>query len=370
MQENSDNLSNAAQWKRNISVRDDRVVLKTESGVGVTHAFYLEHSKGQLKKYYIEENSWSFDIRPAPGQYVATFFYKNNHSKSIIKVPFWITGDGTVAPLHRSIIASDERYRIEHHDIGSEITFVVFNGAGSTLDAAPFGLNFLLRNGYNVIACAQDDDQYQSLSFDDFGKFVRPHIAGKRVFLYGSSLGGYCAVYYAGAINGHVIAASPRNSAHPKIIERLKLAANHESKSFLHNEIIQNNVSTGGVYIFMDPQVGLDKYYFKECVAPAYPQAKILPFEFAGHEVLFHVNKTGQLKNILDQIVALSPEILIDTKQESAYTHAGRAWMHYRKKNSAKAIYYANKALRAGLARRILKNRMEKIIKTCTPELA
>lgn len=366
MKEKNEILADVSQWKRNISLHDDRIVLKTESAEGVTHAFYLEHNNNELRKFYIEASSWSFEINPVPGQYLATFFYKYDQRATSIKVPFWITEAGNIVFVNHVVIASGERYRIDNYDIGSDITFVVFNGSGSTLDSAPFGCTFLLRQGYNVIACFQDDDQYQSLSFEDFGKFVSPHVINRKVFLYGSSLGGYCAVYYAGAIDGHVIAAAPRNSAHPKIIERLDSQAKYDPKSFLHKEVVDNRISSGNIYIFMDPRVSLDKFFFNECVVEPYPQAKILPFEFAGHEVLLHVNRTGQLKGILKQIVALQPEIEIDTTQESEYTFAGRAWMYYRKKNAAKAIYYANKAIKAGLKRKKLKTRMEMIIETCS----
>ena len=352
----------ANQLSRTIENITDGIRLCTQTIGGFEYAFYLRHPKGVEQQFYSEKNYHVFDIKPVAGYYTAVFFYKENNSgtKSVIQVPFIIGEFGTISILNKREIASEEGYKIDYYDIGSETTFIVFNGTRSTLSTAPFGLNFLLGKGYNVIACLQNNDQYQSLSFEDFQYYVSPLVAGKRTFLYGSSLGGYCAVYYAGAVNGNVIASAPRNSGHPALIDFWNGLYNYKVENFKHKEIIENCLSTGNIYIFIDPYVDADVFFLEKCITNAYANVQLLEFKYAGHEVLMHVNRTGQLRKIISNIVT-SDELDIDYSVDSEYTEIGKANFHLARKDKRQAAVFVSRVLKREISNKRVLDDIKKI---------
>ena len=128
------------------------------------------------------------------------------------------------------------KFRIVFYNNNSDVVFITFNGMTGSLESAPFGKNYLLKKGFSVIACFQEKgSDYQFLSFERFKDVVSSVLKNKNVFLYGSSLGGYCSIYYAGAVNGTVIAASPRLTKHP-ILQKEYKRKNYDANCFKHAE--------------------------------------------------------------------------------------------------------------------------------------
>ncbi len=111
-------------------------------------------------------------------------------------------------------LAQDRDFRITLHRAdpsGDDRPIVVtFGGQPSDLTATGFGTAFLLGQGFDTVYVAQrHGTQYQGLSRERFVEGVAPVIAGRDVVTYGASLGGYAALYYGGAIDARIIAASP-----------------------------------------------------------------------------------------------------------------------------------------------------------------
>ncbi|MBS7824938.1 hypothetical protein J7547_06900 [Wohlfahrtiimonas chitiniclastica] len=314
-----------------IDLFDKKIRFSTISSPDLLYAFYLYHVYHQdriEKLTYQSKSRHVFDMEIIDGLYRGVFFTKGRNKAANIAPKhceeFFLVRKNRVVYLDNFIIREEQGYIIENYDIGSDITFIVFQVTGSNKKTAPFGLEFLLLRGYNVIACNQNNNQYQELSYDDFQDIISPYVKNKKVFLYGSSLGGYCAVYYAGAVNGTAIAAAPRNSLHPAL--SLK-----QDSTFKHTELIDKELSTQPIYIFIDPHQSKDIYYLDNHILPAYPHSTVLRFEYAGHEVLTHISRTKQLSKILDAIVRNDKDFLnnIDRTKTSEFTYVERAIKHF-----------------------------------------
>lgn len=192
------------------------------------------------------------------------------------------------------VVADEENYRVTSYKQGSSIVFITFNTTRTTKESVGFGVGFCLANGYDVISISQDNDtQYQSLSRENFVNIVSPYIKDKEIVVcYGSSLGGYCALYYGGAIDCKIIAASPKNSAHPSF--KLK---KYDSLHFNHDFKMPESKSKA--FIIYDPKRGSDRSFIDELVRPVFKNAEYLDLPFAGHAVLHYIKDVGKLKSLI-----------------------------------------------------------------------
>ena len=197
------------------------------------------------------------------------------------------------------ILSETENYKISLYNQDSDIVFITFGLLHSNLTNKPFGLDFCLKQGWNVITVQQSEyDQYQNLSLEQFHDAVFPFIQNKKVFVYGCSLGGYCSIYYGGIINATIISASPRNSMH-RIINHPRF----KDKPYLHKEIIETPKTSNNVYIIYDPNIRIDFRFINELILPHYPQLKILPIINGTHLILETLLKLGLLKETITSIV-------------------------------------------------------------------
>lgn len=161
-------------------------------------AFYLKSGRRVIEKeFYKKRKKYTFVSTPKTGRLSVLFFIRNNDGNVVQKESatyFYNRKKNDLIILNEQVIVEADDYKITYYNNESNVTFVTFNGARSTKNDLPFGFNFLLENGWNLINVAQDNNtQYQSLSLDDFYENVHPLVLGKKVFSYGSSLGGYCA---------------------------------------------------------------------------------------------------------------------------------------------------------------------------------
>lgn len=312
-----------------IVLKDKRFFVKARMEKNVHYAFYLHH-KGVEKKHYIIDNEVGFTTEIVDGVYTISFYRRDKHKNVKREEEIILVRNGKI--VKEKILANTDDYRISLYDNNSPVTFITFNGADATKKVPPFGLKYLFSKGYNVIGCFRNSNQYQDLSFLEFKEVVSDSIKNKEVFLYGSSLGGYCAVYYAGAVNGTVIAAAPKNSAHPRMIDNQRNSI-YKKEDFVHCDILDNPITSKPVYIILDPYVKTDQFFLESFIKPAYPKCEILEVPYGGHEVLYHVNKLKKLGVIIASIVnnenpfngdlALN---IVDTE----FTYYGKALASYR----------------------------------------
>lgn len=241
-------------------------------------------------------------MKPANGFLNAIFFFKDNEG-SIVEFStdsYYYNSDvNNLEKVRIKILKESLDYKITYYNQDSEITFVTFNGVKTTRETPPFGLNYIIKNGWNLISVAQKQGtQYQGLSLENFYDCVSPIIVNKKTFCYGSSLGGYCALYFGGCINATIIAASPKNSAHPYInLPKFK------DLTFTHKFLNDIPVTYNEVYIVYDPTINIDSKFISDCISLAYPSPNLLPIEHGTHMVLHTMLKSNVLKLYINSIV-------------------------------------------------------------------
>ena len=268
----------------------------------ISFAAYLYKNRVCVeKKMYTFDESIQFDYvdgSNSGGVYFIKVFIKG---KSIIinDTSFFYIKNKYVNLVERILLFESENILIEGYFQDSDTLFCTFNGAKSTKKTKPFVTDFVIQNGWDCISVYQDNDtQYQFLSDELLYKVISPYLQGKEIYTYGASLGGYCAVYYAGILNANVIAGSPKNSAHPSIcIDRFK------KLSFLHHDIQDGKKSDKNIYILYDPTIRSDASFIQEQILSLYPNAKLLPLPKAGHMIFRRVLKLRRLKELILSIV-------------------------------------------------------------------
>lgn len=362
-------LDDTKEFKRKIINSNGFINLETEFKEGLEYAFYLTHSKGTEKKMYTSEPKVRFNIPFEEGSFKAIFYYNYNGKKISHKLYFNISNDGIVdsSELAVSNIVEKNGYKIDFYDVGASKTFIVFNGAGTLKTETPFALNYLNKNGFNVVACLQNDNQYQELSFEDVERYVYPIVRDHEVFLYGSSLGGYCAIYYAGAVNGTVIASAPRNSAHPILVESSENQSKFSKINFKHSRFDDNKKTDKVTYIFYDPYVKEDSYFIESLIKDTFNKLHLIRCDFAGHEVLYHLNHTKQLGRIIKSIT--DGEIPVIEKIDSSYIYMGQARQAYLSNNFKKAVLLSEKALEDNSLKEITRKKFKRFNSTALAAL-
>jgi len=179
--------------------------------------------------------------------------------------------------------------------LGVVFTFSSFGENDPSRDG--FGQQFLEKQGYAVVSVKKRrDNWYRDLSFEDFTKAVGPLLAGfDRRFTYGTSMGGYAALYYSTCIGATAIAISPRNSIDPRF---LITSYSHFITSWptQHRPLPEISDPSLRPYVVFDPLVSADKTYIEREVRPAFPVAHFVEFAFSGHPSAQAMLEVGKLK--------------------------------------------------------------------------
>lgn len=329
--------------ERHVTIAENGFKLTTEKVTNTEYAFYLNHSQGTEKFFYSESSDVSFNIPVKPGNYFASFFYK---CKNIVhkEVLFFVVDSSKQLFLaEQSLIIEEVEYCVDYYNKESPVTFIVFNTDGSNKKRMPFGLAFLIKLGFNVVAVKHNNNCYQPLSFETFRDIVRPLVVDKDVYLYGTSLGGYCALYYAGSVNGTVIASAPRNPIHP-VIKAMTVAKGEHS--YLHQDMNLLPHTNRLVLVIMDITDEIDKVFFDEVVSVAYPNLKLLNISNVGHDVLAHLTFTREIKPIILNVVnGHYNQISVDVNKLSPHQEHVIALNFYRQNRYREAVFHAGQGL-------------------------
>lgn len=174
-------------------------------------------------------------------------------------------------------------------------------------------------------------DFYQNLSFAAFEAAVAPYCAGKRTVLYGSSLGGYCAIYYAGAVNGTALAVTPRLSIHRDFINQSRTHKNllkiNSDARFLHQDLV--DLPRGkGFYMIYDPKNAEDMKFKKLIFDNSLPNKLLYSyfFENGGHGqiMLPALLRSKKFNDILQAVVdddRATLQGIFDALQPNEFNH-------------------------------------------------
>lgn len=220
--------------------------------------------------------------------------------------------------IQKQTLVDTTNHRITYfqHPEKSAKLVITFDAHGHVLRDKGFGSDMLIESGYDHIFVSHSlNSQYQSLDIEEFCNAVSPITSSYEVYTYGSSLGGYCAVYYAGCIGARAIAISPRNSAHPSISNPI-----FSELSFTHCDIDQTPLSFISPIIIFDPFQEVDLAFIYNYILPAYPNAELHEVPYAGHLIAEALLEIGEIKNIALSIIeyGLVPKISL-TESNSSY---------------------------------------------------
>lgn len=267
-------------------------------------------------------------------------------------------------------LAESDGFLITYHKNSkpSEKVGISFGGLPSKKTPTGFGSSFILKQGFDHIFVAQRaGSQYQELSVQDFVKAVKPYIQGKIVFTYGSSLGAYAALYYGGAIDAAIISSAPKNSAHPYM----------RKKQFSHIKF-RHETELGDVpksrhqpIVLFDPHRAEDKKFINNWVKPAYPDANLLEFPYAGHTVLNTMQKSGVLKRFITTYLDSGEIVRVKLKQEGSYIwHAEKGRKLWSESRIQDAKNQFQRSLQLGHNSEAAAGLVRVYLKECRPDLA
>lgn len=206
-----------------------------------------------------------------------------------------------VDDIEEVVLAEDDGYLITYHPakVATKKLLITFGGLPSSKTRTGFGSDFAMKNGYHHIFVAQSaGSQYQQLSLEQFRDSVLPVCKDKDVYAYGSSLGGYCAIYYSGIINAQAIAAAPKNSAHPSLKHNLK-----QPVEFKHKEMVDAPKSSRAPIIVYDPHQREESRFIEKLIVPAYPDTKLVKVPYSGHLVLQVMSEHGILRRFINGVI-------------------------------------------------------------------
>lgn len=245
----------------------------------------------------------------------------------------------------KNLIADEVGFRIVHyrHAKKSKKLIITFDAHGHDLRDAGFGSDVCLEAGFDHIFVSHLlHSQYQYLSLEAFNNLIGPLVEGYEVYTYGSSLGGYCAIYYAGGIDARAIAVSPRNSAHPSIRDEF-----FSHVVFTHADIGDTKRSTFAPIVVFDPMQAVDREFIHRYIVPAYTDARLLEMNYAGHLIAEALLEIGLLKEFFLNIVNHDNLMFVDFSQyDSSYWCAEIAYEEIRNENPMLAASYFLRSLR------------------------
>lgn len=224
-------------------------------------------------------------------------------------------------------------YLIRYYGQGGSVCFVTFNTAGSTKASKEFGLDFCLKNSFDMITVVHENDtQYQGLSRSFFYSLVAHILQGyKDVVFYGSSLGGYCALYYGSSFDCKIIASAPKNSAHPDF-----LIPKHNSLEYKHD--LKIATCNNPAFIVFDPRRSADKKFVDLMVKPSFLNASYFEVPFAGHKALHYVKDVGVLKRFILSVVEGKGGGDIPANVQTDRYLYNKAYYFFRKKDYQRAL--------------------------------
>lgn len=196
---------------------------------------------------------------------------------------------------------------LHRQPVPSEKLAVTFGYRGTKIARTGFGVDFLTRNGFDVVYVAQGAKTYfQGLSADAYMRAVAPVAGNREIVTYGASLGGYCAIYFGSHVDARIVALSPINHMHP--IRGAVFDYRHTASLF---DMPRSSIPPVIAY---DPWHAEDADFVDGWARPAYPDAQIVHVPITGHKTARKLQDAGRLKSLVFDAFAgrdIAPEIRV-----------------------------------------------------------
>jgi tetratricopeptide (TPR) repeat protein len=221
-----------------------------------------------------------------------------------------------------TILFDDGELRVRHVPCGGRVCVVTFDSYNDvvTLDRAGFGENFFLGRGIDAIhVITARNGWYQHEGTRAALAVVREAVRSyTRVLTYGSSMGGYAAIRFAGHVNGDTaIALSPQYSIDPR---RMPLENRWvEAQTIRFREELEQPIrGVRRTVVCYDPR-SIDAVHVERIASECAIEQVRLPY--AGHPATSYLVELGLLSALVDGLV----EDRFDAAAFEREARAGRA---------------------------------------------
>jgi hypothetical protein len=241
---------------------------------------------------------------------IRDYFYR--YPFNLLKALFLIIEYCEAAIVIKQILTSHDDDRItllQAGDQPAERVIISFGGQPSDLSDVGFSSRFALENDWdNIFVAQRHGTQCQGLPLETFRDTVLPIIADREYLSYGVGLGGYCALYYGGAIDARVLAAPPMLPDWRPLNILF-----YADLPMTHAELWDLPHASRPLVVMFDPERPPDQFLVTHMVLPTYPQARLVRIPFGGHAVLLALAKLGCFKPMMmgiiehDEIIAFDP---------------------------------------------------------------
>lgn len=175
---------------------------------------------------------------------------------------------------------------------------------------------------------------------------------------YGSSLGGYAALYYGGSIDARCIAAAPMLPAW----RPLDLPA-YRDLEMQHLEMADVPISKHDPVVIFDPCVDIDLFLIENMVRPAYPNLREIRVPYAGHTVLITLSQAGLLRPIIEGLIKEDKIINFDPPAEGTAIWHGEKGSHLLRSDPMAAKKELMASLKIKPSKRIFNQLIQCLIK-------
>jgi hypothetical protein len=259
----------------------------------------------------------------------------------------------------------------EHENPNHKILFITFTNYGNKNTAgAGFGGDFLLKEGFDVIAIKSSNDAwYSELDLELTTEIEKSIIKNKekysRVIAYGSSMGGYGAIKFSKIFQvDDVIAISPQSNIWLRDETRWV-----DSKSKLEetSQLKKCDFSaTVNYQVIYDPRHRLDAKQVDNLRDVALDsKLTLLKLPYSGHPSGFFLSEVNLLKSWIWQIAAgepIDPYVAKVRRKISAHFWIGIADALVNRKRTHLAVRAANEAIKLNPSEQSIIVRHERIL--------
>ncbi|MGG0657735.1 tetratricopeptide repeat protein [Rummeliibacillus pycnus] len=220
-----------------------------------------------------------------------------------------------------------------------------FDAIDKTDSGKPFAFKVLKKKAVDLISLRRGHMQnyHQDISREEYFQAIEKLVPFyEKRFAYGTSLGGYNALFLGSMIpDCQILSFAPRNPAHP-------IYGTKERKytKFVHPVSHPINKEIQPIICF-DPKDTIDNPYTTKEIMQSYPNGIYKHFDYAGHRVPTYLRETGELKEIVSSFLEEKPFPDYDHKLRSKSAEYHRVLgIHCRRHNKLRwALELANKSI-------------------------
>lgn len=257
--------------------KDTKSLVKLNMKIGMVHMAAGRFEEAEKQFAYCNENY--AELLPE--------IYKDNYEKIVI----FNNGESSI-----------EFYKYIHP---TKRMVATFDAIDKTVTGKPFAYKLLKKQGVDLISLRRRtaNNYHQDITREDYYHAIEKLVSyyDKR-FAYGTSLGGYNALFLGSTIpDCKILSMAPRNPAHP-----IYGTKERKYNKFLHplSHPVNKDIQPTICY---DPKEKVDNPYITKEIMHSYPNAIYKKFYYAGHRVPTYLREAGVLKEIVTLFLSEKP---------------------------------------------------------------